>query len=288
MNCKKIPRSPQASVTKKKPYINKVLALVLYSVLGVILLAVFVMTVVASAGNGAVWRGIPMAVCMALLGIALSVAIVMFNPRSNFYSIGFYVSHIGIILFLIGFTYYTVSGVTHNVSPPNVGSITPTLEYRMTNQQGLTADDLADLKGYKNRVGNASTGEITDFGFNFRITDFVTEYYEDGQSVKHYEATMEFLNTDGTVETASLTVNHPIYRNGWKIYLMNVGTDPVYGYQTVHLMIKSDPTEFLSVAGIWLIILGTFVMCFIRPRDTVGRLSGIKPKWPQPKKGGNA
>ncbi len=261
--------SGKNALTEIKPsaVINKRLATVLYILLGVVTLALLVMTILASAGYSSVWHPMPIAIVLGLLGVAIAVSIVAFNPRKTVYSIGFYLLHFGIVIFLIGTMVYAISGSVHYVAAPNVGSITNTMEYQMTSQYGWTEDELASLKGYHNQIGNSENDEIVDLGFNFRITDFVTEYYEDGESVKHYEATVEFYNTDGSTEQVSLTVNHPIYRNGWKIYLMDIGVHELYGYQRVQLMIKDDPTEFLSVAGILLIIIGTFMMCFIRPRE---------------------
>lgn len=252
----------RAKNPKTKPAINRQLALVLYILLGIVTAVLLVMTILASAGVQGVWNGMPIVAVLSIFGVALAVSVVAFNPKKNFYSIGFYVSHIGIVLFLIGSLVYAVSGNVTNAAPPNVSSITPTIEYQM-NQMGIQADN---LKGYYNQVGKSDgSGEIIDLGFNFRVADFKTELYEDGQP-KHYEATVEFLNPDGTVDTEKLTVNHPIYRGDWKIYLMDVGTN-VYGFQEVQLMFKKDPTEFLSNAGIILILVGTFMICFIRPRD---------------------
>jgi len=247
---------------KAKPVIHRKLALVLYILLAIVLAALLVMTILASAGVQGVWNGMPIVAVLSVFGVALAISVVAFNPKKNFYSIGFYVSHIGIILFLIGSLVYTVSGEVTNAAPPNVKSFTPTIEYQMK-QQGIDVDG---MKGYYNQVGKGDgSGEIIDLGFNFRVADFKTELYENGQP-KYYEATIEFLNTDNTVDTEKLTVNHPIYRGDFKIYLMDVGTN-YYGFQEVQLMFKKDPTEFLSNAGIILILVGTFMICFIRPRD---------------------
>ena len=87
------------------------------------------------------------------------------------------------------------------------------------------------------------------------------------------------------MDTEILTVNHPVYRGDWKIYLMDVG-DNYYGYQEVQLMFKQDPTEALSDAGIILMVLGTFMMCLIRPRDKAQKTDSIDKKDMKTKKGG--
>ena len=244
---------------------NKKVSFVLYILLCLIVAVLLVMTIIASAGRIEVWNGLPVTIVLSVLGVAIAISVVVLRPKKNTYYVGFYILHIGIVMFLIGLAGYSIGGVDTYASPVNVGSVTNVMEYRML-QMGYTDRQISALKGYNNRIGG-SDGEIIELGFNFRIVDFKTEYYDDGVSVKHYDATVEFLNSDdGTTEQVSLTVNRPIYRNGWKIYLMDVGTNQIFGYQQVQLMLKKDPTEFVSVAGILLTIIGTFMMCFLRPR----------------------
>ena len=257
---------------------NKKLARALYLILGVVTAVLLILTLVASFGKTTVWKGAFAVIALSALGLALAISAVAYNPKKTVYSVGFYVLHIGIVAFLVGIMGYALGGTETYAAPANVGSVTNVMEYRMY-QMGYTDRQISSLKGYNNRIGT-DEGDVIDLGFNFRITDFQTEYYENG-AVKHYEATVEFLNSeDGSTEQVPLTVNHPIYRNGWKIYLMDVGTDPVWGYQKVQLMFKQDPTEFLSVTGIILTVIGTFLMCMIRPRIK----QGAPPL--TPKKGG--
>ncbi len=248
---------------------NKKISLTLYVALAVVTAALLVMTILASAGVDGVWSGMPVVIVLLVLGIAIAVSLIVFNPRRNFYSIGFYVLHLGIVLFLIGSFVYTVSGSEIYVSPPNKSSFTDVIRYQMV-QNGYTAEEVEEFASkFYNEVGSTKedgTTEIKSLGFNFRVADFKTEYYEDGKSVKYYEATLEFLENGETVEK-SLSVNHPLYYGGWKIYLMDVGVNQPFGYQEVRLLFKKDPTEFLSTGGILLILAGTFMMCLIRPRD---------------------
>ena len=254
---------------------NKKISFALYILLCAVLVGLLVMTVIASAGKSNVWTGAPIVIALSALGVAIAISVVAFNPKKNAYSIGFYILHIGIVLLLVGVMGYSLGGTDLYAAPVNVGSVTSVMEYRML-QMGYTDRQIASLKGYNNRVGSGD--EIVDLGFNFRIIDFETEYYEDGVSVKHYEATVEFLNSeDGTVDQVSLTVNHPIYRNGWKIYLMDVGTNQALGDQQVQLMLKKDPTELLTVAGILLTVVGTFMMCFV-PKGAYKKSDGVAQK----------
>ena len=255
---------------------NKTLSHVLYILLALVLAALLIMTVVASAG-GRAWGGTMTVAVLSLLGLAIAISLVAFNPRRGLYSIGFYLAHLGIVAFLAGSLIYLAGGYRVTVAVPNGGSVTPVLEYQMM-QMGMTGDQIASLKGYYNQIPGEQIDETTgkalpiDLGFHLRITDFVTEYYdEQRQNVKHYEATVEILYPDGKTETRALAVNHTLRVNGWKLYLMDVGTDEVYGYEKVHVTFKRDPTEWLSTLGIIITILGTFFMCFGKTRSAKGK-----------------
>ena len=250
---------------------NKKLSYVLYGILGLVLAALFVLTVIASVG-GEPWGGTVTVVVLLLLGLAIVISLVAFNPRKGAYSIGFYLSHLGIVAFLAGCLIYAAGGYSVTVAVPNGGSVTSVVEYQMM-QMGLSSDQIAGLKGYYNQIPGDQIDEASgkklpvDLGFNLRITDFVTEYYDEAkQNVKHYEATVELLYPDGKQETRTLAVNRTLRINGWKLYLMDVGVDEIYGYEKVHVTFKRDPAEWLSTSGIVLTILGTFLMCFGKPR----------------------
>lgn len=253
--------SPSVKAEKSGVRINRNLAKVLYLILGLVTMALLIMTIYASAmGKNADYPMVS-AVIFVLLGGSVAVSVVAFNPQKSLYDIGFYLLHIGIVIFISGMIIFAVKGSSHYVALPDLSSVTQETENQMKTSYGWSDKDIDRLRSYRNQIAGEN-GEIIDLGFNFRITDFDTEYYEDGKSVKHYEASLEFFLNDGTIETESLTVNHPIYRGGMKIYLMNVGLSP-YGYEQVNLLIKNDPAEFLSVAGIILTVLGTFMMCLL-------------------------
>ena len=255
---------------------NKQLSHALYIILALVFVALCVMTVIASTGEMA-WGGTMTVVVLLLLGLAITISLVAFNPKKNAYTIGFYLAHLGIVAFLAGSMIYAAGGYSVTVAVPNGGSVTPMLEYQMR-QMGLADDQIASLRGYYNQIPGDQVDEATgqklpvDLGFHLRITDFVTEYYDDAQqNVKHYEATVEILYPDGQTDTRALSVNHTLRVNGWKLYLMDVGVDEVYGYEKVHVTFKHDPTELLSTSGIIITILGTFLMCFGKPRAAKGK-----------------
>ncbi len=259
--------SEKQAVSSKNPMIrsdagiNRNLAKALYIVLYIVTITLLIMAIYASAsGKAAVYPKVS-AVIFVSLGTAIAVSLVAFNPRKTFYDLGFYILHTGIIIFLAGMMIFALKGSSHYVALPDLSSVTEDTENLMKESYGWSDKDIERFFSYRNQIGGED-GEIIDLGFNFRIIDFDTLYYEDGKSVRHYEATVEYFLSDGTVEKESLTVNHPLYRGGWKIYLMNVGVSP-YGYEQVNLLMKKDPVEFLTTAGIILTVLGTFMMCFL-------------------------
>ena len=255
---------------------NKQLSHALYIILALVFVTLCVMTVIASTGEMA-WGGTMTVGVLILLGLAITISLVAFNPRKGAYSIGFYLAHLGIVAFLAGCLIYTSGGYSVTVAVPNGGSVTPVLEYQMR-QMGLTEDQIGSLKGYYNQIPGDQIDQTTgkklpiDLGFNLRITDFVTEYYDEAQqNVKYYEAIVEILYSDGQTQTQALAVNQTLRVNGWKLYLMDVGVDEVYGYEKVHVTFKRDPAEWLSTLGIILTILGTFLMCFGKARSAKGK-----------------
>ncbi len=258
--------SPSVKAEKTGVRINKNLAKVLYLILGLVTIALLIMAICASALGQNADYPIVSVVLFVLLGGSIAVSVVVFNPQKSIYDIGFYLLHVGIVIFISGMIIFAVKGSSYYVALPDLSSVTEEVENQMKTAYGWSDNDIDRLRSYRNQIAG-DNGEIIDLGFNFRITDFDTEYYEDGKSVKHYEATVEFFLRDGTTESVSLTVNHPIYRGGWKIYLMSVGINATYGYEQVHLMVKKDPAEFLCVAGIILTVLGTFMMCFLPKRQ---------------------
>ncbi len=321
------PAEPQKK--KHRPAIHPKLATVLYIILFGTALALLVMTVLDSAGVEGIWSGTPVVLVLTIMGIAVAAAFLAYNPCKPVYSLGFYILHIGIVVFLIGTLVYHISGDVAYVNLLNGESVTPTISYRLR-QEGYREEQILSLKeGFYSQVYSSETGTITDLGFLFRVADFTTEYYpptysytaqdgtvitvseenvqtdstgklvccvlQDGvekeypvtqtMNVKHYQGTLAFSDDNIRVSKKTISVNHPVYHGDWKIYLMDAkpdtfylsanplvlyslyGQTQAYGAEVITLMLKKDPTEFLSVAGILLMIIGTWVMCFFRPRD---------------------
>ncbi len=202
---------------------------IIYIVFAITLLAMLIMTIIASAKGNALFSGWFIIALLALFGLLTFVGIFFHNPKFSFRTVGFYLLHVGIALFLIGQLIYTLGGVKVNVNMP-VGNSTYTEILRLD-------------------------GDNLQLGFSIGLTDFSEERYEDG-SPKYYEAT---LILDG--EEYILTVNHPIRYKGCKIYLMGYSS----AQNVAGLLLKWDDGEILSTSGIVATIVGCVIICLIKP-----------------------
>ena len=86
------------------------------------------------------------------------------------------------------------------------------------------------------------------------------EYYDDG-SQKQYSAVLSFADpVTLKIDRQEISVNHPVRRNGWKIYLMSftyAAADEGYSRNYVNLILRRDPGEYIVKAGAALLIAGT-------------------------------
>ena len=114
----------------------------------------------------------------------------------------------------------------------------------------------------------APDGSQWDLGFNFSVTDFRVEYYDPDNSgaltrenavPKNYEAKIRIVPKNGNELACLLKVNHPVSYGGWRIYLVSFGNDPV---SYVQLLAKKDIGRGAVIAGIWMLMTGTFIICF--------------------------
>lgn len=74
---------------------------------------------------------------------------------------------------------------------------------------------------------------------------------------KRYETRLRF---DGETEE-TVTINYPVTYKGWRFYLMSYDQRMM---QYVVLSARYDPGRSLVVVGIWMVIVGSFVMSFWR------------------------
>lgn len=196
-----------------------------------------------SGTENSIFRSVWIVLILTIFVTIQAICLFTFKSKFTLYHIGYYILHVGLVLMLTGCFVYYISGDVVNVSVP----VNSTALYNEIEREKIDDNGSNRLK----------------LDFYIGVSDFVVERYEteDGLQLsdKHYEATLMIM-PEGTrdVKEISLEVNKPYREDGWKIYLMNYdrATESV-----VQLMLKYDPGEYITLSGIWMIVLGVFVMC---------------------------
>ncbi|NLG12725.1 MAG: cytochrome c biogenesis protein ResB [Lentisphaerae bacterium] len=80
------------------------------------------------------------------------------------------------------------------------------------------------------------------------------------QTPKYFEATARIVKKDGTEYEQAFWVNRPLCVDGWRFYLMSYDTQH---RSYVALSARRDPGRALVILGIWLVVIGTSLLCFV-------------------------
>lgn len=78
---------------------------------------------------------------------------------------------------------------------------------------------------------------------------------------KDYDAKIRIVPKNSSEFTTILKVNSPVSYEGWRIYLVSFGNDKK---PYVQLSAKKDIGRETVIAGIWMLMTGTFISCFKR------------------------
>ncbi len=79
---------------------------------------------------------------------------------------------------------------------------------------------------------------------------------------KHYLAKVYFQNNSGEkTQMYNLAVNFPVSHNGWRFYLMDYEKN---NNTYIVLIARSDIGRNFVIIGIWLLIIGIFLICYIK------------------------
>ena len=218
-------------------------------IMAVIAVIALIVTVYVGTGGGApandpFWNGLVLGSLIAMGVLTVLCLCISSVAGKLLYKIGFYVLHGGLVILIIGF-------VLTNLASKEAAYELTAFDVR---QEAITSVQFygGDGDGKDDELLSTVTLEK-----GIALKSITTENYENGQP-KHYEAVIAFLdkNTGKTADTAVLTVNHPLRYQGLKVYLMTADDD------SVGLLIKSNPGEYVVIAGIVILTVGTFVMCF--------------------------
>ena len=108
------------------------------------------------------------------------------------------------------------------------------------------------------------------------------------QMDKYYEAELLIYPEGKDVITEKLAVNHTRRINGWKIYLMSYAPAGSENPETITMLFKYDPGEYITLVGIWLTMIGAFAICFKKPiGDLLDKIQSKNGNTPQRKGGKN-
>lgn len=161
-----------------------------YIILSLLCALLLCMSIVATArGDGDMMHSIPTLVIFSVYALLQIACIALFEFGLTPKKIGFYLLHLGLLVMLVGFLVYVISGEYYTLSF-SVGE----------GYSGFYKED----------------GDYEAFGFGMSIESFEVEKYEDGTD-RRYLANVAF--SDGTNDT--LEVNKTLRRGGYKIYLMD-------------------------------------------------------------------
>lgn len=227
------------------------------AVMGILTFVAAVITAIYATSGENLFTGPVAAALLSIFGILTAVCLCISSVNGKtLYKLGFYVLHIGIVVAVIGFIVYGIAGKKYTVSV-------------LCNDTYYNAI---------NDVTESSKGEMVHLGFNFRLDDTYTEYYtdENGNATSNPKTYIAYItfNKDGVTDTVELKVNYPVTKDGYKIYLMGMVEDR--GLEGATLLFKKNPAEYTILAGLVLLISGSFVTCFLggislKPKKTVGK-----------------
>ena len=229
--------------------------------MGAVTLAALIVTLIVGAtGTPPTASKIGLAVvivCLSLMAILTVLAVTLMKSGGSLpHKIGFYLMHGGAIVLMVGFIITELATVTNS--------------YAALNAQGEEVRAAGGWFEAEHAYGSVKVGDKELLGKDeaFLLRENVlTEYYADGMP-KYYEATVAVINKNSgvTVREEKLTVNHPKYINGYKIYLMDKSAatpgDPSSDGRFALLLIKYNPGEYAVLIGIACLVAGTFLSCF--------------------------
>lgn len=215
--------------------------------------------------------------------------------------IGFYLLHTGLIIMLAGGLIYFINGIKINGAyPVNRYALSSQAVHSMEKSNRIKGEEyIANFNSFDLGVsdfkveyyepvydiyqtdenGNILERLKTDIEINgegyYDFGEYGLKKAEDGgniqldgniyavsrTSVKSYLGTLNIRNyKTGEKYTEEISINHPIRVNGWKIYLMAYSAEQ----NSATFTFKYDPAEYVILTGIWAVIIGSFLMSFVR------------------------
>ena len=171
----------------------------------------------------------------------------------------------------------------------------PVYDIYRVNEEGVAEEQLAtDIEINSEGIydfgeyGQKTVEDLVDDAGEYQVVNLT----EDGSivgnprsSVKSYLGDVTIVNNE-TQESRedTISVNHPLRVNGWKIYLMSYDETQ----NAAAFIFKYDPGEYIVTVGMVMIIVGSFIACFVRPRQAAASGKNETKKPGSKKKAGDA
>lgn len=187
-------------------------------------------------------KNIGIFLCIIFGAFCVVQVLCLISTKPSLKKAGFYIFHIGMLVFLFSCFMFFASGEKITVSGVQVGNIA------------------------YNKI-KSTQGDDIELGFGLQAKKFDVLKYP---AASNGAAADKFLNAqlviypdgDNPYEK-NLYVNGPVTVNGWKIYLMAYNSSPD-GTDTLTLTFKKNPGEIPTIAGIILMVVGSFMMAFVK------------------------
>jgi len=138
---------------------------------------------------------------------------------------------------------------------------------------------------YPDKDGVYDFGEYGKFNKKDLVIEggvYVQQQFEDGAiaypkvaqngkgTLEHVEVTAVLQDRKtGEIVEKEFTINNPVNFSGWKVILMDAHED----VGDVQFFMKYDPGEYITLAGMWLTIIGSFACAFLtfKPKKGEGQ-----------------
>lgn len=146
----------------------------------------------------------------------------------------------------------------------------------LANHVGLWLVFLGGGLGTLDRVElsmHVSEGQTIEMPFEMRLDEFRMERYDDGMP-SYYGSDVTFFSDNGSLERATIEVNHPYRRGSWAVY--QSGYDET---GTVFLVVR-DPWLPVVYAGIFMLAVGAASLFFRRSAGGRGGRGGWRSENP--------
>lgn len=234
---------------------------------------------------------------LTAVGIAVLIIISLSYIRLRIKKIGFFVSHIGLVLVILsGFLSFIYRNTTHfNIPVDETRKFSEVIndegdiiqfgfniavegftvekypsEYQLLVRDGESSTGLSVVEDRidKNKEGKYLLGHDLAFerfehlfeGNTSPLMELERGYFLKRlpEVDKNYEVTFVIEDVKQRVDT-TIKMNHPYSYKGWKFYIMDYDHD--HG-NYVTLLAKNDPATIPLGIAIWMIMIGTSIMCF--------------------------